>query len=60
MPSAHLPSAGDPESPELYDVSKVGRKKILARLDHEYIDPGHCQWSYHSYVAQLDQEGLPE
>ena len=24
------------------------------------INPGHSQWSYHSHVAQLEQEGMPE
>ena len=60
MPSAyhaHLPYAGDPESPELSDVSKVGRKKSLVRPDREKIDPGHRQWHYRSHVAQLEQEG---
>ena len=60
MPSAyhaHLPYTGDPESPELSDVSKVGRKKSLVRPDREKIDPGHRQWHYRSHVAQLEQEG---
>lgn len=60
MPSAyqaHLPYAGDLESPELSDVSKVGRKKSLVRPDREKIDPGHRQWHYRSHVAQLEQEG---
>lgn len=60
MPSAyqpHLPYAGDPESPELSDASRVGRKKSLVRPDREKIDPGHRQWHYRSHVAQLEQEG---
>jgi len=40
----HLPYAGDLESPELFDVSKVGCKKSLVYSGHR-IDPGHRQWS---------------
>lgn len=60
MPSAyhaHLPYTGDPESPELSDVSKVGRKKSLVRPDREKIDPGHRQWFYRSHATQLGHEG---
>lgn len=53
---AYFPYAGDLESPELFDVSKVGCKKSLVHPDHK-IDPGHRQWSYCSHVAQLEQEG---
>jgi len=53
---AHLPYAGDPESMELSDVSKVGRKKSLAHLVHEKFDPDHCQWFYRSHVAQLERD----
>ena len=54
---AHLPIAGDPESTDLSNVSKVNRKKRLVCPDHEKIDPGHRQWFYRSHATQLGHEG---
>ena len=36
--------------------SSMSLKKSLVHPVHK-IDPGHRQWSYRSYVAQLEQEG---
>lgn len=60
MPSAyqsHLSPGGDPENPDFFDPSRVGRKKSLVRPDREKIEPGHRQWHYRSHVAQAEEEG---
>ena len=54
---AHLPYAGDLESPELSDVSKVDREKSLACLDPDNTVSGHRPCSFRSHVTQLEQEG---
>lgn len=59
MPSAYQPhlAGADPEHPDQFDPSRVGRKKSLVRPDREKIDPGHRQWHYRNHVAQLEEEG---
>ena len=52
----HLPYAGDLESPELFDVSKVSCKKSLVHLGHR-IDPGHQSAAFVRRKARL-LEGL--